>query len=136
MDRYLENDLQDFSDLMRSKGYKDLFLVNSYISGSLFDAMHATVMKARDEEYDPFPMILHTRLLDPRFEGIPLLMLRVDRTDCGLKIRDAEVESLMVRGQATRKAIPFSDNKQFPEEKKLLNSLAERQKIKQKRKGI
>lgn len=136
MDRYLEKEMEAFRDIMNAKGYTEHFLVNHKHSGELLPAMQATAMEAYEQEYDPFPMILHTRLSDPRLETVPVIMFRVDHTDRGLNIRDAEVEGLVVNGKPMRKELSFSGNRQFPSKEKLLNSLLNTNRLKHKRKGL
>ncbi|WP_199119257.1 hypothetical protein [Pedobacter sp. ASV28] len=136
MDKYLDKDMEAFCKMLEDKGYKGHFLVNLTNSGELLPAMQVTVMQAHEQEYYPFPLILQTVLSDKRFENMPVVKLRVDHTDDGLKIRDAEVEGLMVKGKQTFKSISIAGGQKFPSKEQLLSKILNINKTKNKRKGL
>lgn len=124
MDRWLEKDLEIFSKLMTDKGYTSDFLVNGKYSGDLLSAMTTTAEAAHAEEYSMFPVILHTRVPDPNPSNLALLKLRVDHGDNGLRIRDAEIESLKIEGKTRYNVnVNFLNTMKFPSNEELLDKM-------------
>lgn len=138
MDKWLDKDMEVFSQMMADKGYINDFLVNNKFSGDLLSSLRHLAEYAYKEELPMFPIVLHTRVPDHKdLNSDPLLELKVIETDFGLYIREAAIVSMRINDKMKSNInVSFSTSDKFPDSQQLLDKIRNRAEKKNKSKRI